>query len=271
MFSYSVCMSVYRNDKPDEVYMSINSILNQTVKPDEVIVVIDGVIPHSLNSMLYNFELKGDIRTIPLAKNGGLRNALRIGVLAAQNEFIARMDSDDIALRDRCEKQLQCFKEDKELSIVGGSISEFIDNPENIVGYRVCPSSDIEIKQFMKSRCGFNHMTVMFKRSEVLKVGNYQDWHYNEDYYLWLRMMQQGCKFFNLKDVLVNVRVGKDMYARRGGREYFKSEAKIQWYMLKNRIVNLPRFLYNVVGRFVIEIMMPNSIRAVVFQKLLRK
>lgn len=264
-------MSVYRNDNSDEVRASINSVLNQSVKSSEIVVVIDGPVSQDLNSILNEFESTGQIRTISLAKNGGLGNALRIAVSEAKNDLIARMDSDDIALPDRFEKQLRCFEEDKDLSIVGGSITEFIDTPDNVVASRICPSTDEEIKKFMKSRCGFNHMTVMFKKADVLKAGNYKDWHYNEDYYLWLRMMQQGCKFKNLEDVLVNVRVGKDMYARRGGWKYFRSEYLLQKYMRKQHIVKLPLFLYNVIGRFMVEVMMTNRMRAWVFQKLLRK
>lgn len=268
---FSVCMSVYRNDNPDEVRMSIDSVLNQTAKPSEVIIVIDGSVSQELHAVLNEFESTEQIRTIPLAKNQGLGNALRIAVSEARNDLIARMDSDDIALSDRFEKQLRCFEQDKDLSIVGGSITEFIDTPNNVVASRVCPSANENIKEFMKFRCGFNHMTVMFKKTDVLKVSNYQDWHFNEDYYLWLRMMQQGCKFKNLEDVLVNVRVGKDMYARRGGWRYFKSEYLLQKYMWQQHIVGLPLFLYNIIGRFIVEVMMTNGMRAWVFQKLLRR
>ena len=114
-------------------------------------------------------------------------------------------------------------------------------------------------------------MSVMFKKSKVLSVGNYLDWHYNEDYYLWIRMALKGYKFANLPDTLVNVRVGKDMYARRGGWKYFKSEARLQGYMHKNNIINTPRYLFNVFGRFVIQVVLPNSIRGWVFQKLFRE
>lgn len=109
------------------------------------------------------------------------------------------------------------------------------------------------------------------QKTDVLRAGNYQDWHFNEDYYLWLRMMQHGCKFRNLEDVLVNVRVGKDMYARRGGWKYFKSEyfsSKIHVAATYYRIIH---FLYNVTGRFVVEVMMTNCLRAWIFQNLLRK
>jgi hypothetical protein len=181
------------------------------------------------------------------------------------------MDSDDIALPDRFKKQLKCFEENPQLSIVGGSISEFIDDPDNIIARRICPLEDEKIKQYMKSRCGFNHMTVMFKKSEVLKAGNYKDWFWNEDYFLWLRMMQENSSFMNLEDILVNVRVGKDMYSRRGGFKYFKSEFLLQLYMLKKEIIGISRFLLNVIVRFVVQILIPNNFRGFIFRKFLRK
>lgn len=109
------------------------------------------------------------------------------------------------------------------------------------------------------------------RRSKVLEVGNYIDWHYNEDYYLWIRMAEAGCNFANLPDTLVNVRVGKDMYARRGGWKYYKSEKGLQDYMLKNKMISLPRYTFNVAVRFGVQVAIPNSLRAFVFQKLFRK
>lgn len=111
----------------------------------------------------------------------------------------------------------------------------------------------------------------MFRRSEVLKAGNYLDWFWNEDYYLWIRMWKQGCKFCNLEDVLVNVRVGYDMYARRGGWTYFKSEAKLQKYMWKQHLIGFPRFMFNVAVRWGVQVMLPNRMRGFVFQKLFRE
>ena len=113
-------------------------------------------------------------------------------------------------------------------------------------------------------------MTVMYKRSDVLKAGNYQDWFWNEDYYLWIRMMMAGGKFANISDPLVNVRVGKDMYARRGGIKYFKSEAGIQRYMYVHGLISLPQYIVNVTIRFIVQVLMPNNIRGFVFQKLFR-
>lgn len=270
---FSVCMSVYKNDKPEYVIIALDSVINQSVKPAEIVLVVDGPVPVALNNLLDEYVEKylSLFNVIRLSENQGLGNTLKIAIEAAKYELIARMDSDDIAVSDRFEKQITCFLNDQRLSIVGGSISEFIETPDNIVGHRICPLTDKEIKIYMKSRCGFNHMAVMFKKSDVLRVGNYQHWHYNEDYYLWIRMMLAGCKFANLSDTLVNVRVGKDMYARRGGWKYFKSEASLQRYMWKHGIIGLDRYIYNVAIRFAVQVAMPNSLRGWVFRTFARK
>lgn len=270
---FSVCMSVYKNDKPAEVAVALDSVINQSVRPAEIVLVVDGPIPDALNSVLDEFSEKyvDLFNIIRLTENKGLGNALKLAIEAANYELVARMDSDDICMPGRFEKQLACFEQDPDLSIVGGTISEFIDTSDNVVGHRVCPLTNEDIREYMKSRCGFNHMTVMFRKSEVLRVGNYQDWFWNEDYYLWIRMMLAECRFANLSDTLVNVRVGKDMYARRGGWKYFKSEAGIQRYMWKHDVIGLGRYLYNVAIRFVLQVVMPNSLRGWFFRTFARK
>lgn len=270
--SFSVLMSVYRNDKPEDFRLAVESISEkQTVAPDEVLIVVDGPVPEPLHHAIE--ELSNRIRYIKVlwqAENKGLGTALRVGVENASNEIIARMDSDDISMPDRFEKQLNMMCDNADLSMVGGYITEFIYNPENIVAQRTVPPSDSEIRKYMKSRCPFNHVTVMFKKSEVLKAGNYQDWFWNEDYYLWIRMMMTGCRFANIPEPLVNVRVGKDMYARRGGMKYFKSEAAIQQFMYSHKLITFARYIINLSVRYIVQVLMPNSIRAFVFQKLFR-
>ena len=156
-------------------------------------------------------------------------------------------------------------------SVLGGQIEEFINNPEETVGKRVVPNTDTEIKKYMKKRCPFNHMTVMFRKSDIIKVGNYQDWFWNEDYYLWIRLALNGFVFSNLPDILVRTRVGADMYQRRGGNEYFQSEIGIQKYMLKNKVISVPTFFSNCTKRLIVEKLMPNKMRGWVFQKFARE
>ena len=272
-FKFSVCMSVYKNDRPEYVDIAIQSIfIKQTVKPNEIVLVVDGPISMELESLIDNYATKySEIFTIiKLEKNQGLGNALRVAVEKAKYDWVARMDSDDIAAPDRFEKQKSFLQENLDVDIVGGQITEFIDVESNIVGLRNVPLLSADINVYIKARCPFNHMTVMFRKDKILAVGNYIDWHYNEDYFLWIRMFLAGCQFANLPETLVNVRVGKEMYQRRGGWKYFLSEAKLQKYMFDNDIIGIIRFVYNVFGRFVIQVLMPNKLRGFVFQKLFR-
>lgn len=265
-------MAVYHNDCSQYFRIALDSIINQTIHPTEIILVVDGPVSNELANCITGYKSRCEYLTpIILEKNSGLGNALRIAVEASKYELIARMDSDDISVPDRFEKQLKRFEQDDELSLLGGDISEFIVDENNIAGRRVLPNNNREIKEYLRKRCPFNHMTVMFKKSEVLKVGNYKDWFWNEDYYLWIRMYEAGCRFENMPDTLVKVRVGADMYKRRGGMKYFKSEAALQKYMFDKRIIGICRYAFNVMVRFIVQVVVPNSVRGVVFKKLARK
>lgn len=269
---FSVAMSVYRNDDPDYFRIALESVINQSRPPSEIVLIVDGPVPKEITNVITEYVEKCDyLKPVFLEENGGLGNALRIAVEFSSFELIARMDSDDLAVPDRFEKQLKRFELDDKLSILGGNISEFIEDENNIVGSRVVPEDDKDIKKYLKKRCPFNHVTVMFKKSEVIKAGNYKDWFWNEDYYLWIRMYEVGCRFGNLKDILVNVRVGPDMYKRRGGKKYFKSEVKLQKYMLQNGTINIGQYLNNISIRFIVQILLPKNLRGCVFRRFARK
>jgi glycosyltransferase involved in cell wall biosynthesis len=268
-FSVSIC--VYKNDHPDHFYEALESVINQTFKPDEVVLVVDGPVPNSVNEVISHFEKQSFFKVIRLLNNVGHGNARRIGLENCTNELIALMDADDICASDRFEKQLICFEMNRNLSVIGGNIKEFVDSINNIVGIREVPQDDTSIKEFMKKRCPFNQMTVMFKLSDVMEAGGYLDWYCDEDYYLWIRMFQSGAVFKNLKDNLVYVRVGKEMYQRRGGIKYFQSEAKLQKYLLDNNIISIITYISNVTLRFILQVLMPNKIRGLIFKRFARK
>lgn len=274
MPKFSIVTSVYNKDQLEFVRIALDSMLvHQSVKPDEVVLVQDGPVPEELSLLLSEYEDKySDVmHIIRLDKNGGLGNALRLGVENTKYDIVARMDSDDICLPDRFEKQLAYLEAHPECDIVGGQMTEFIDTPDNTVGRREVPLTNEEIYEFMKSRCALNHVTVMFRKEAVLKVGNYQDWFWNEDYYLWVRMMMAGCKFANIPDVAVNVRSGADQYARRGGKKYFDSEIGIKKLMLEKGMISRWEYLVNYVQRFIVQLLLPNSVRGWVFRTFARK
>lgn len=207
-------------------------------------------------------------KTVYLPRNEGHGNARRISLEQCNNNIVALMDADDISYSDRFEKQLEVFINNPEIDIVGGQITEFIDEPANIIGKREVPEKDKDIKEYMKKRCPMNQVSVMFKKQFYDEVGGYIDWYCEEDYYLWIRMAEANGKFANVQDNLVNVRIGDAMSSRRGGLKYFSSEVGIQNYMLKKKIISLPRYLFNVLIRFCGEIVLTDKLRTFMFRKL---
>ena len=207
-------------------------------------------------------------KTIYLPKNEGHGNARRKSVSNCSNELVALMDADDISYSYRFEKQLDCFSNNKNVDIVGGQITEFIDEPSNITGKREVPETDAEIKEYMKKRCPMNQVSVMFKKLFYDQVGGYIDWYCEEDYYLWIRMALKEGVFSNVPENLVNVRIGDEMSSRRGGMKYFSSEAGIQKYMYKKKMISLPRYIYNVILRFGGEVILTDKMRTAVFKKI---
>jgi glycosyltransferase involved in cell wall biosynthesis len=267
---YSVLMSVYKNEDPEYFLHSVKSMLNQTTPPGEIVIVKDGPLPDELERVVTLLSKEQNIKFVPTDTNIGLGKALRIGLRHCSNELVARMDTNDIAYRNRCEKQLGYIKKHPSVSVVGTSVSEFIGNPDNIVSYRRVPENDKAIKKYMKTRNPFNHMTVMFKKSDVIQAGNYEHWHLNEDYYLWLRMLMNGCTFANINEPLVNMRIDDTTFERRGGWGYFLTQKRLLDFMLKNNIINTIVYVYNIIIRFIFRILITNKMRKFLYTKLLR-
>lgn len=273
MEKYSVLMSLYIKEKPEYLDVAIKSMIDQTLKPDEIVIVKDGPITIELQNIIdkYIKEYPNLFNIVGYEENKGLGYALNFGLKHCKNELVARMDTDDISKPSRCEEQINLFKKYPEIDIIGGDISEFIDFENNIVSCRRVPKSDKEIKEYLKTRCPLNHVTVMFKKSSVVKSGGYIDLFWNEDYYLWIRMVEKNCKMANTGTILVNVRVGKDMYQRRGGKKYFESEKFLQDYMLSKKIINKKIYRLNIVKRFIIQRILSNSIRGWIFKMFARE
>ena len=266
----SVLMSTYKNDQKEHLSEAIDSMLKQTLKPAEIVIVIDGEIPKPNKKLLEEYKKAyGQIRTIELKKNMGLGLALRRGLQECKYNIIARMDSDDISRPDRLELEYKTLMA-KGVDIVGSNITEFINEEGNMISKRKVPETDTSIKQYLKTRCPMNHMTVMFKKQSVLNAGSYEDFKYNEDYILWIKMYEKNMKFYNIQDTLVNVRIGKDMYARRGGIKYYRSEKAIQKYLSSHKIINRSTYISNCTKRFIMQVLVPSGLRGVLFRKFAR-
>lgn len=224
MENYSVLMSLYKKEKPEYLRLAIDSILNQTVSPDEITIVKDGLLTPELDAVLEEYSKKSDVfNLVGYEKNRGLGLALNYGLEHCRNELVARMDTDDIAKPDRCEKQLKKFEENPDLSLLGSSVDEFYTDPEHVVSRRVIPTSHKEIYEFAKRRSAFNHPTVMYKRSKVLGLGGYGNLRRNQDVDLFGRMLYSGLIAGNIEESLLFFRSNDDLAKRRKSWENTKS------------------------------------------------
>ena len=270
--NFSVSMGVYINDNSNHFKLALKSIYNQTIVPSEVILVVDGPVTEEINMIISSYDRQYEnFVPVRLDKNVGHGEARRIGLDKCRNQLVALMDSDDICTNNRFERQLSCFNKDKNLDIVGGNINEFKGDITNIIGSRIVRLNDFDIKKDLKYRCPMNQMTVMFKKDSVLSVGGYVDWFCNEDYYLWVRMALNNCKFKNIDEPLVLVRTSDDFYKRRGGYKYFSSEKKLQKYMLNKGLINFPIYTFNVLIRFFLQVLFSNKLRELFFKLFFRK
>ncbi len=269
---FSVLMSLYIKEKPEYFKECMESILKQSVLPNEIVIVKDGPLTAELDHAVQEYVDKNpELYTIvPLEKNGGLGLALAEGILHCKNELVARMDTDDVMMEGRFEKQLKAFADDPDLDICGGHILEFENNVENIVTQRKVPTDDQGIKKFQKRRTAFNHMTVMYKKSAVLKAGNYQSCLLIEDTLLWVNMILSGAKCANIDDYLVYVRVGDDLYARRGGWAYFKKYKHGRKRLKESGYIGFWDYHVTLFIQFFVA-MAPQGVRRFIFKKFLRK
>lgn len=271
MRDFSVSMCVYGGDDPQWFRQAVDSVLNQTCKPTQVVLVVDGSVPEQTEAVIAYCEAMPVFKVLRLPENRGHGAARRLGFENCDHDLIAIMDADDLCVPERFEKQLAAFEADPTLAVTGGQIAEFVDNPENVVGYREVSLTDEQVRQDLKKRCPMNQMTVMMKKSAVEAAGGYLDWYCNEDYYLWVRLYLTGARFSNSPEVLVNVRVGQELYQRRGGWKYFASERDLQKLMRKEKIIGFGTYAVNVAKRFVVQVLLPNSLRSWVFKHFARK
>lgn len=227
---FSVLLSLYFKEKPGFLNECFYSILqDQITQPNEIVLVLDGPIGQELQDSVDYWQKKigSMLKVIPLSKNVGLGKALNEGLMRCSNEWVFRMDTDDICTPDRFEKQIQFIKENPDVVLFSGQILEFNKTSEDAKTLKSVPIHHNEILKFSKKRSPFNHMTVAYKKSVIEKVGGYQHHLFMEDYNLWLRVIAAGYKVGNHPDVLLYARVGNGMHARRKGFEYIKSEKQL--------------------------------------------
>ena len=268
MEKYSVLMSLYKKEKPEYLRLAVDSMLNQTVKPDEIVLVEDGPLTDELYAVLDEYGDK--LTRVRNEKNLGLGLALNVGLKACRNELVARMDTDDISKPERCEKQLKRFEERPELAIVGAWVDEFTVSPEHVVSTRAVPTDSEDIYNFAKKRSAFNHPTVMYRKSAVLAQGGYSDLRRNQDVDLFGRMLFAGCKAENVGEALLWFRSNDDLAKRRKSWEntwsYIDTVRRF-WKMGYSSFGDYAMIAVAQTGMY----LMPVKVQHWVYQKFLRK
>ncbi len=257
MKNYSILMTVYKNDNPKFVVEAIDSMVKQTVKTDDFVIVCDGPITDELNEVINNFEKenKGLFNVYRLEKNVGLGAALNYGVKQCKNELIARMDDDDISTNDRCEKQLKLFEEDPDLSLIGAYVYEFDENIQSNLILKKVPTSGEEIIKYSKRKNPFNHSTVMFKKGAILEIGNYSEMRTNQDVNLWVRLINAGYKCINIPEPLVYFRYDMGTLKRRKNYKNVKLLIEIWRDFRKKKYCSWLDYMYVVVRQYAIYFM----------------
>lgn len=264
-------MSIYKKEKPEYLKLALDSMVHQTIMPDEIVVVKDGPLTEELEIVLnkYSSEYTNLFKFVKNEINIGLGLSLNKGLTVCQNDLVARMDSDDISYLNRCEKQIKVFDQDKDLSLVGAYIDEFLETVDNIVSVRKVPSKSNEIYEFAKRRSAFNHPVVMFKKSKVLELGGYSSLRRNQDVDLFGRMLFAGCKAINIGEPLLYFRTNNDLAKRRRTWENSRSYISVIYKQYKSGYSSLFDFL-TVAFSQIVMFLMPISIQHFLYKHFLR-
>lgn len=240
---YSVLMPLWYLEKKEYIHQSLESVLQQTIPPSEIVLVVDHPLLPETEEFL--IEIQNQYPDIPLRKienfdlfGKGLGAVLGFGVFQCQYDFIARMDTDDICFPDRCEKELEILRKYPSVAIVGGGLEKFTVIPEQVDGYRFPPEKGKHLIQYSKYRNPFNHPTVMFRKQVILQVGNYSPLKECEDYELWYRVLKNGYQGYNLQFPVLHYRAGTDMLKRRKNKQFFHQSVQLVLEMKRDRYIN---------------------------------
>jgi len=270
MNKFSILMSIYYKENPSYFNQCMESIWdNQSLKANEIILVLDGKLTEELYSIINFWEdkLQGILKVIPLKENLGLGDALNIGLSQAKNELVARMDTDDIASPNRFEIQINQMIINN-YDMCGSWVSEFEKNEKSITSYRKVPEKHDFILKYAKKRNPFNHPSIMYKKSVVEKSGGYIKMLWFEDYYLWVRVLMSGYTTYNIQKPLVHMRAGYSQLERRRGITYAIEELKFLYKLKSIGFISFVQFIQNALTRFIIRLLPKNLLKNI--YKILR-
>jgi glycosyltransferase involved in cell wall biosynthesis len=268
---FSVLISTYINDNPQALEQALASIINQSLVPTEIVLVIDGLIKIDTENVIANFKKTNAeiFKIVRLETNLGLGNALKIGLENCSNELIARMDSDDIAVYDRFKIQVNYLVNNENVVLVGSNMEEFNAIPGDLKRVKAVPSRYNDIKKYAKYRNPINHPTAVFRKNAVQKVGSYTELNLFEDYYLWIRMLKEGFVVENINQNLLFFRVSNETISRRHGLQYLKKEVAFFSKMKASGFLNSNEFYFAIIFRLPMRLL-PLKILSLFYAKYLR-
>lgn len=270
---FTVLMSVYRKETPAFLEKALRSIFEQTLKPTELVIIEDGPLGDKLKAILYKYELQETtivFKRYALLENVGLGEALRFGVLKSRSQWIARMDSDDVAAPNRFAVIFDFLHNNQGIDLIGSNVEEFTDDEHTPSAFRLMPELHDDIVKFSRRRNPFAHPSIIIRREVVLRAGNYRDFPYCEDYDLWTRVIQSGAQCHNIQENLLYMRTSREFYARRGGMTYLRSILRLKSNLLHTGYISLADFLISAGASSISAIITP-PLRAKLYKSVLRK
>jgi glycosyltransferase involved in cell wall biosynthesis len=263
----SVLMSVYKNDNLIFFREAVLSMLEQTVQPEQFVLVCDGPLSDDYfkeidwASNRFN-EVGVDFKLVKLEMNIGLGLALYEGFKHCTEEFILRMDSDDISRLERIEITKKYISKNPNIDVFGTNIEEFDKCIGDLNRFREVPLSRTDIVKYGKKRNPMNHVTVCMRKKAIFNVGGYESVLFHEDYYLWVKIIMSGFNIININHCLVDVRVGNDLIGRRSGLTYLNYEIIFATKCLETGFFNylelfkylIPRIILRLLPKFCLNI-----------------
>ena len=263
----SVLISIHFRIPRKNIIDCLNSLINQSLRPSEIIIVKDGVLNFSLEKICDSMDFD-NFKIITLDINNGLANALNEGLKHCSFELVARMDSDDICHSNRLEKQAYFMEINPEVVVSSGAVDEYDENMESLIFTKKVPIKNSDILKFSKRRNPINHPATIFRKSIIESVGGYPLLQKGQDYALWSLLLVKDYKLGNLEDSLVKIRTGNDFYKRRG-LEFFKFEIKLLKYQKEIGFLSSIDFLLNFLIRFITRLVGRN-IKHIIYSSIRR-
>lgn len=268
---FTVLLPVYAGDDAEKFSHSLKSIVNQTLKPREILLIADGPLTDELETVISNYKRNHpqEISVLRIPENQGLGNALKTGIKHCSTEVVARMDADDISTPTRFEKQIRFLEANPTVDVVGGYQGEYESSPGDLQWIREVPTEPNEIREYAQFRNPMNHPTVMFKKEPILTVGSYRDYKVMQDYDLWVRLLNNGYVISNISEVLIKSPID-GLFQRRGGLDYLQTEMRLQYSFYQIGFINIWILIFNLLLRMGVRLA-PRRFRELLYKKAARK